>query len=217
MALHKVQCCIPHYTPYTHHSHIQKHVPTIAFDPFRLAKISLAMSDTAVELSTYIHHLVKRMGSNIGDWFDFASKLARERRWMRIEQTGSSSYLSSNLKYHGSTFEAFVKSNKESMPAYNLLLGALEQVGIDSYTWQTLMDRMEQCCRASKRASGAEHNVCKIGVSSSKLSMVLEEFFELEDVDEDSRGSWIQVVRVLKDVRRKEPVTSGWVFSGYPY
>jgi hypothetical protein len=218
MASHKVQYCIPHYTPYTHHSHIQKHVPTIAFDPFRLAKISLTMSDTTVELLTYIHHLVKLMDSNIGDWFEFEYKLAQERRWMRIEQTGSPLYMDCNFKYHGSTFETFVKSNKEGMPAYNLVLGALEQVGIDSYTWRMLMNHMRQCCPPLHRASGAEHHErTKIGVSSSELSMVLEEFFVLQEVDEGSRGSWIQVVQALKDVRTKEPDNSGWVFSGYPY
>jgi hypothetical protein len=175
------------------------------------------VSDTTVELSTYISHLVKLMDSNIGDWYQFAYKLARELRWMRIEQTGSPLYVDSNMKHHGSAFEAFVKSNKAGMPVYNLVLGALEQAGIDSYTWQTLMGRMRLCCSELNRVPAAERNQCtEIGVSSSKLSMVLEEFFALHEVDDDRRRSWVQVVRVLKDVRKKEPDNSGWVFSIYP-
>jgi hypothetical protein len=57
------------------------------------------VSDTTVELSTYISHLVKLMDSNIGDWYQFAYKLARELRWMRIEQTGSPLYVDSNMKH----------------------------------------------------------------------------------------------------------------------
>jgi hypothetical protein len=166
----------------------------------------------------YIHHLVSQMDSNIGSWFDLESKLSGELRWMRIEKTGSPSFWPSrvHIQFHGSSFEQFVKTNEDKMPVHNLLLRALENVALDSYTWRTLWNYMKQICPTRKK--GAQNNAGgQIGVPSSKLPEILDAFFRLQSMAEDSQLPWKKIVHVLQDVRRKEPQTSGWVFSGYPY
>jgi hypothetical protein len=171
------------------------------------------MLDTVVELTTYVHHLIVQMDSNMGDWYDLRFKLFKEREWMRIQHTRSFSVRPS-VKFYGASFEEFVKSNEKHMPAYSLLLRALAKIGIDTSVWVVMKHYMEHSCPGP--GSGGQHNGCPIGVSSEDLPRLLKAYCKLEMIAEDRQGLLLQIVDALKDVRKKEPGLTGWAFSGYP-
>ena len=164
------------------------------------------MVEILVELMMYMHLLGRDW------WWKFQAELMSERLDFLPDGPG----LDSRFVFELKPTTVLEIAKRDDMPANNALLRALQRVQLSPESWSTVeryLDRLWYEDYALDSYIGDY-------VRSADLEYVVENFSQTvargrDRVDEGRKRGLMQAVKVLKEIREREPELSGWKYKGW--